>query len=271
MIWMRLAVSAVLIHVIATSKYLSDKDEMMIIDCHGHYTTTPPAVEAYRNAQKEILKTNPDHIFEKGEIILSDDEIRLSIEQNQLKMQQERGTDITIFSPRASWMGHHVGNASTSQAWTEHQNDLIRRVCDIFPDNFVPVCQLPQSPLTDIDASIAELDRCVNQMGFIGCNLNPDPSGGFWKDARLGDRYWYPFFEKMVELDVPAMIHVSGACHHSLDTTSSYYLGADTTAFVHLLFSEVFTDFPELKILFSTRSSRSPSPLSCAMPLKRPQ
>ena len=118
----------------------------MIIDCHGHYTTTPPAVEAYRNAQKEILKTNPEHIFEKGEIILSDDEIRLSIEQNQLKMQQERGTDITIFSPRASWMGHHVGNASTSQAWTEHQNDLIRRVCDIFPDNFVPVCQLPQSP-----------------------------------------------------------------------------------------------------------------------------
>ena len=53
----------------------------------------------------------------------------------------------------------------------------------------------------------------------------------------------------MAELDVPAMIHVSGACHHSLDTTSSYYLGADTTAFTQLMFSDVFKDFPSLKII----------------------
>ena len=221
----------------------------MIVDCHGHYTTTPPPVEAYRNAQKEILKLNPDHIFEKGSINVSDDEIRDSIVNNQLKVQQERGTDVTIFSPRASWMGHHVGNASTSQAWTEQQNDLIRRVCDLFPKNFVPACQLPQSPGAGIDSSVAELERCVREMGFVGCNLNPDPSGGYWKDPRLGDKFWYPLYEKMVELDVPAMIHVSGACHHSLDTTSSYYLGADTTAFVQLMFSDVFVDFPELKII----------------------
>ena len=221
----------------------------MIIDCHGHYTTTPPAVEAYRNAQKAQLKADPNHIFTKGEIVVSDDEIRASIADNQLKLQQERGTDLTIFSPRASWMGHHVGNASTSHAWTQQQNDLIRRVCDIFPQNFAPVCQLPQSPETDLNNSIIELERCVEEMGFIGCNLNPDPSGGYWKDPRLGDRYWYPFYEKMVELDVPAMIHVSGACQPAMDTTSSYYLGADTTAFVHLMFSDVFVDFPELKII----------------------
>ena len=221
----------------------------MIIDCHGHYTTTPPGVEAYRNAQKDTLAQNPDHLFEKGTMAVSDDEIRDSIANNQLKLQQERGTDLTIFSPRASWMGHHVGNASTSAAWTAHCNDLIKRVCTLFPDNFAPVCQLPQSPETSIDNSIAELTRCVEEMGFIGCNLNPDPSGGFWKDARLGDHYWYPFYEKMVEYDVPAMIHVSGACQHSLDTTSSYYLGADTTAFVQFMFSDVFIDFPELKFI----------------------
>ena len=69
----------------------------MIIDCHGHYTTTPPAVETYRNAQKEMLKTNPNHIFEKGKITVSDDEIKQSIESTQLKLQQDRGTDVTIF------------------------------------------------------------------------------------------------------------------------------------------------------------------------------
>ena len=124
-------------------------------------------------------------------------------------------------------MRQDLGNASTSEAWAGICNDLIRRVCDLFPRNFVPVCQLPQSPNTSLNSSIAELTRCVEEMGFIGCNLNPDPSGGFWKDPRLGDRYWYPFYEKMIELDVPAMIHVSGACQHSLDTTSSYYLGAE--------------------------------------------
>ena len=129
----------------------------MIIDCHGHYTTTPPGVEAYRNVQKEALTQNPDHLFEKGTMAVSDDEIRDSIANNQLKLQQERGTDLTIFSPRASWMGHHVGNASTSAAWTAHCNDLIKRVCTLFPDNFAPVCQLPQSPGTSIDSSIDEL------------------------------------------------------------------------------------------------------------------
>ena len=38
-------------------------------------------------------------------------------------------------------------------------------------------------------------------------NLNPDP-GGYWKSPPLTDRYWYPIYEKMCELEVPAMIHV---------------------------------------------------------------
>jgi len=221
----------------------------MIIDCHGHYTTTPPGVAAWRDAQKEAVAADPSHVSSKGVMAVTDDEIRESIETNQLRVQQERGTDVTVFSPRASWMGHHVGNASTSQAWTEHCNDLIRRVCDIFPKNFVPVCQLPQSPQTPIETSVSELRRCVEELGFIGCNLNPDPSGGYWKDLPLGDRYWYPLYETMCDLDVPAMIHVSGTCHPAMHTTSSYYLGADTTAFVHFMMSDVFADFPGIKFI----------------------
>lgn len=221
----------------------------MIIDCHGHYTTAPGALGEYRDAQRAALKTDPNHQFDKGVIHITDDQIRESIINNQLKLQQERGTDVTIFSPRASWMGHDLGNASTSLAWTEQCNDLIKRVCTLFPENFVPVCQLPQSPTITMENSIRELERCVLEMGFIGCNLNPDPSGGYWKDKPMGDKFWYPFYEKMVELDVPAMIHVSGACHPCMHTTSSYYLGADTTAFVHLMMSDVLKDFPTIKFI----------------------
>ena len=221
----------------------------MIIDCHGQYTTTPPGVAEYREAQKSALATDPSHQGSRGEFVVSDDEIIESIEKNQLRLQQERGTDLTIFSPRASWMGHHIGNQYTSQYWTENQNDLIRRVCDLFPKNFAPVAQLPQSPGVDPALSVGEIRRTVEQMGFIGINLNPDPSGGYWKDASLADKSFYPIYEAMVELDIPAMVHVSAACNDCFHTTGSHYLGADTTGFQQLVFSDVFKDFPTLKII----------------------
>lgn len=221
----------------------------MIIDCHGHYTTTPPGVGAWREAQKQAVAEDPGHVGEKGVMQVSDDELRESIEANQLRLQRERGTDLTIFSPRASWMGHHIGNEHTSRFWTEHQNELIRRVCDLFPDNFAPVAQLPQSPGISPSKSIPEMRRCVEEMGFIGVNLNPDTTGGFWKDARLDDPSWHPFYEAMQELQVPAMIHVSAACNDCFSTTGSHYLGADTTAFDQLMYSNLFQDFPDLKFI----------------------
>ena len=221
----------------------------MIIDCHGHYTTTPPELGEYREAQKAALQKDPDHIGEKGILDITDDQIRESLESKQLKFQRERGADLTIFSPRASWMGPHIGNQHTSKNWTEHTNELIYRVTQLYPDNFIGVCALPQSPGTNLTNSIAELERCVNEFGFVGCNLNPDPSGGKFDSPPLGDRYWYPFYEKMVELEVPAMIHVSGSCNPAFHSTGSYYLSADTTAFMQLMQSTITKDFPTIKFI----------------------
>ena len=220
----------------------------MIIDCHGHYTTTPPGVGEWREAQKVAVEADPAFVGEKGTVRVSDDEIIESIELNQLKLQQERGADLTIFSPRASWMAHHVGNEHTSKFWSQNQNDLIKRVCDLFPDNFAPGCQLPQSPGASIENSVTELRRCVEEMGFVGCNVNPDPSGGFWNDTPpMWDEYWWPLWEAMCELDVPAMIHVSASCNEHFFSTGSHYLGADTTAFMQALSSGFMKDFPNLR------------------------
>tara|TARA_R100001143_G_scaffold63162_2_gene68777 strand:+ start:3386 stop:4399 length:1014 start_codon:yes stop_codon:yes gene_type:complete len=221
----------------------------MIIDCHGHYTTAPEALGEYREAQKAALQKDPQHVGEKGEINISDDEIRESLENSQLKLQKERGADRTIFSPRASWMGPHIGNAHTSKFWTEHTNELIYRVTQLYPDNFIGACALPQSPGTSLDNSVAELERCVTEFDFVGCNLNLDPSGGHFDSPPLGDKYWYPIYEKMVELDVPAMIHVSGSCNPAFHATGSYYLSADTVAFMQLMQSSVTKDFPEIKFI----------------------
>jgi 4-oxalmesaconate hydratase len=220
----------------------------MIIDCHGHYTTAPKGLQAYRDSQIAGLK-DPNHAPKKGPVAITDDELRQSLVGAQLKFQRERGTDVTIFSPRASAMGPHIGTPVTSLHWSEVCNDLIHRVCGLYPENFVGVCQLPQSPGAPLDNSIRELERSVNELGFIGCNLNPDPSGGHWNSPPLTDRYWYPMYEKMCELEVPGMVHVSASCHASFHTTGSYYINADTTAFMQFATSDLFKDFPSLKFI----------------------
>jgi len=218
----------------------------MIIDCHGHYTTAPAQHEKWRQQQIQA--------YSEGRAVpprppISDDEISDSIVNGQLKVQRERGTDLTIFSPRAAGMGHHVGDAKTSEAWASACNELVFRVTRLFPKNFAATCMLPQTAGVSPTNCLEELERCVLEYGFVGCNLNPDPSGGYWTDPPLSDRYWYPLYEKLAELDVPAMVHVSFACNPAFHTTGSHYLNGDTTAFMQLIGSSVFKDFPSLKLI----------------------
>ena len=219
----------------------------MIIDCHGHYTTAPEAHTQWRVDQLDAFHAGETASPAYPEI--SDDDIRASIDNNQLKLIRERGSDLTIFSPRASAMGHHEGDQRISLEWTQHCNNLIKRVVDLYPDVFVGVCQLPQSPGADLSESVKELERCVTELGFIGCNLNPDPSGGKWETVPLTDPYWFPIYEKMVELDVPAMIHVSASCNPNFHATGAHYMNADTTAFMQLVQGNLFGQFPSLRFI----------------------
>ena len=218
----------------------------MIIDCHGHYTTAPAAHNDWREAQKAAFKAGgPAPAYPA----IDDDQIRETLETNQLRLLRERGADMTIFSPRASAMAPHVGDERVAIDWARANNDLIKRCVDLYPETFAGVCMLPQNPKADLTGSIAELRRCVAELGFIGCNLNPDPGGGHFTAPPLTDRFWYPFYEAMVELDVPAMIHVSGSCNPGLHATGAYYIAADTIAFMQLLEGDLFADFPTLRFI----------------------
>ena len=88
---------------------------MMIIDCHGHYTIAPEPHQQFRNAQLAWLDdpSSPKPV----PTMISDDQIRETIEPNQLRLQQERGIDMALFSPRASAMAHHLGDGPAALAW----------------------------------------------------------------------------------------------------------------------------------------------------------
>ena len=64
----------------------------MIIDCHGHYTTAPRQLHAYRRNQLDEL-ARAWKAPAKSSIAISDDEIRESVEKNQIRQQRERGSD----------------------------------------------------------------------------------------------------------------------------------------------------------------------------------
>ncbi|GHF71304.1 4-oxalmesaconate hydratase [Amycolatopsis bartoniae] len=224
----------------------------MIIDCHGHFTTAPPALGKWRERQIKAWEASRFRVL-PNELFISDEEIIAAIEGGQLKLQRERGTDVTLFSPGAGKMAHHYGDARTSLHWSQVANDLIARVCGLFPDNFVGVCQLPQSPgdalESSVHASAAELERCVTELGFVGCLLNPDPSDGYWQAPPLTDRIYYPLYEKLVELDVPAMVHVAMSRNAAVQGTCAHYLNGDTAVFMQLCQSDLFTDFPALRLI----------------------
>src|SRR5690554_6505047 len=229
----------------------------MIIDIHGHYTTAPRALEEWRNRQIAAIG-DPSAMPRASELRISDDEIRESIEHNQLRLMRERGSDLTVFSPRASFMAHHIGDFQVSSAWAAICNEMCHRVSQLFPDHFIPAAMLPQSPGVDPATCIPELVKCVEQYGAVAVNLNPDPSGGHWTSPPLTDRSWYPIYEKLVEYDIPAMVHVSTSCNACFHTTGAHYINADTTAVMQLIQGDLFRDFPTLRLVIPHGGGAAP-------------
>jgi 4-oxalmesaconate hydratase len=62
----------------------------------------------------------------------------------------------------------------------------------------------------------------------------------------------------MVELDIPAMIHVSTSCNACFHTTGAHYINADTTAVMQLIQGDLFKDFPTLKFVIPHGGGAAP-------------
>jgi 4-oxalmesaconate hydratase len=216
----------------------------MIIDCHAHYTTAPAQLQAYRGRQIIDLAKPV-----RAKLQISDEQLAQSM-QGQFKRMADSGIDRLMFSPQASAMGHHFGSELVSRYWSEASNNLIARIARLWPDKIAPVCQLPQSPGVSPKHWVEELERCVKEQGFVACNINPDLAGGREPlTPSLADEWWYPLWEKMVELDIPGTIHASASLNPAMHLTNSYYIAQHNAAAVELLRSRVFKDFPKLKII----------------------
>jgi OH-DDVA meta-cleavage compound hydrolase len=223
----------------------------MVIDCHGH-VSAPAELWVYK---AHLLSHRGEHGRRMTEV--TDDEILHYANKKEmapcghLDMLDRVGTDLQLLSPRPFQMMHSAKPGFLVHWFTEETNNIIARTVKLLPDRFVGVAGLPQVAGEPIENCLPELERCVKSLGMRGCILNPDPyENGAEEAPPLGDRYWYPLYEKLCELDVVAHLHASGS--QSLRSPYTlHFINEETIAVFGLVNSSVFEDFPNLKILVS--------------------
>ncbi len=213
----------------------------MIVDMHGHLNA-PPQLYAYKSG---LLASRGYH--GRGNSGVTEENMAPLV-QNNTKTLDSVGTDVQILSPRPFQMMHSEKPDKIVHWWVAANNDAIALSVKLAPDRYRGVCSLPQAGGVSTKNCIEELERCVKDLGFVGCMINPDPWEGEQLTPGMGDEYWYPLYEKMVELDVPAMIH-SAACKNPWDTYTNYFITQETLCILSILHSNVFQDFPNLKII----------------------
>lgn len=216
----------------------------MIIDSHAHVVMTD---ELYRYMGELVAsRANPAGPFAGvGEDALH------AVSKRLIGIMDGVGTNIQFLSPRPYMMLHSIKPARVTQMWTRAVNDAIHAQCQLYPDRFRGIAGLPQYYAESPENCLAELDRCINELGFVGCLLNPDPTEGETAPPPgLGDRFWYPLYEKLVELDVPALVH-SASCCNPRESYTLKFINEESIAIISLLESNVFTDFPTLKLVIS--------------------
>jgi len=214
-----------------------------VVDVHGHMTTPPQ----FRGHLAGMVAQNTAGW---GKLDISDEQLEAA-QGRHLKVMDERNIDLQLLGPRPIAMWQWL-RPFLQRDWCTKTNDVIARICKLHPDRFVGMAQLPQSREKDTRNCIPEFERCVKELGFVGAYVNPDP-GADKQTPGMADEYWYPLYEKSVELDAPLMVHPSTSHDPRIEhIPANYQMNNYTEEFLamHILaHSNVFEVFPRLKII----------------------
>ncbi len=217
-------------------------DGFDIIDCHGH-VSAPDALWVYKSL---LLSHRGEH--GKGFPEPSDEEVLIAANKKEmapcghLDMLDKAGTRMQLLSPRPFQQMHSEKPGKLVHWFCEQTNNIIARQVKLMPERFLGVAGIPQVAGEPIEGVFPELERAINTLGFKGCLLNPDPyENGGTEAPPMGDRYWYPLYEKLCALDVPAHIHSASSRSARAPYTLNFLLD-ETTAVYGLLHSPEYRE-----------------------------
>ncbi|MEA2642960.1 MAG: meta-cleavage compound hydrolase [Chloroflexota bacterium] len=213
-----------------------------VIDVHGHMST-PPHFRAFAFNLIALRST-------AGGLDISDQLMETALGRH-LRIMDERNIDVQMISPRPVAMMQWEA-APLVDKWTRVTNDVIYQQIKMHPDRYVGVAQLPQHELHDTNNCLEELERCVQEMNFVGALVNPDP-GADRLTPGMDTDYWYPLYKKAEQLQVPLIVHPAITRDPRLERIPHSYqynnITEETLATLLLEHSDVFERFPGLTII----------------------
>lgn len=149
-------------------------------------------------------------------------------------------TALSINDPGPEWFG------ADGPAVAQLQNDYIAGLARKHPTRFFGLCVLPTQ---DVRASLAELDRCVKQLGMKGWLLYTNLAGKFPDEPEFR-----PLFARAVELDIPVLLHPAKPI--TTDLVKAYEMTStlgnmfdNTISLTRLIMSGILDEFPKLKLV----------------------
>jgi aminocarboxymuconate-semialdehyde decarboxylase len=140
------------------------------------------------------------------------------------------------------WEGAHQLEAA------RHINDALGKLCRQHPDRFVGLASLP---LKDIEGSLVELDRCINEIGMKGVIIGSNIDG-----LQLDNPKFEPIWAKLNELRLPVFEHPmfpnNTAGFEGFELPLRLGLIFDTTlAATRLIYSGVFERYPNFPYIMA--------------------
>jgi aminocarboxymuconate-semialdehyde decarboxylase len=102
----------------------------------------------------------------------------------RISEMDRKGIDVRALSLSTPNVYHWTGAAQIDV--TRRINDTLAALCRAYPDRYVGLASLP---LDDVDASLAEIDRAVGELGMKGVIIGSNVNGVALNDARY-ERLW---------------------------------------------------------------------------------
>jgi len=228
----------------------SRRGKNLRIDIHCHYLNQAVAAKvAHLNpAQYEPSITFANALTREVNVKqIRDRGPKLSTIETRLKDMDRMGIDIQAVSPAPN----------QTYYWTEPElgadlarmvNDRLAEIVATWPDRFVA---LGTVPLQNVDLALAELERCLKQLGLRGVEINPSVNGIDLTDPRLNLE---KFFARAQDLGAVIFMHPIGFTQGErlVDHYFNNVIGnpmETTIAASHLIFDGVMQRNPKLKII----------------------
>jgi 2,3-dihydroxybenzoate decarboxylase len=202
----------------------------------------------------ETLAETKDFAGESGRYDDFVEEI-LDLDDRRLSMMDAAGIELAVLSLNAPAI-QSIRDTQQAIETARKANDVLAAAVARHPGRYLALAALP---MQDPSAAAEELNRCVQELGFVGTLVN-----GFSQVESHDEAVYYdvddyrPFWETVQSLDVPFYLHPRmGLPEQSRNLDGHPWLRSSPWGFavetsihaLRLCGSGIFEDFPRLKII----------------------